>query len=88
MRMGMSVSLAAGMVALALLSPVGNAGAAPRPGAPSAEDTAQGVGAARAGRTICRRYWNGYRWRSRCFWVPGDGYWGPRPWRRPSWYQP
>ena len=34
-------------------------------------------------RYVCRRWWNGYRWRSRCFWRPGGYY---RPYR--GYYRP
>jgi hypothetical protein len=85
MRTGLTLSLAAGAVALALLAPVTGAAAAGMPGAAQLPAAAQDMGAVEQVRTVCRRYWNGYRWRQRCWWVPGPryDYWGPRPWRRP-----
>ena len=84
MRTGLSLALAAGAVALALMLPAGQAGAVTLPGASEIPTAAQDIGSVEQTRTVCRRYWNGYRWRSRCYWVPNhSGYWGPRPWRRP-----
>ena len=85
MRTVMSLSLAAGAVALTLLAPVKSADAAGLPGAAQLPAAAQDLGSVEQARTVCRRYWNGYRWRQRCWWVPGSryDYWGPRPWRRP-----
>ena len=83
MRTGLSLSLAAGAVALALLLPAGQAGAVTLPGAAGVPAAAQDIGSVEQARTVCRRYWNGYRWRSRCYWVPNGGYRGPRPYRRP-----
>jgi len=85
MRTVLSLSLAAGAVALALLAPVKGAEAAGLPGAAQLPAAAQDLGSVEQARTVCRRYWNGYRWRQRCWWVPGqrDDSWGPRPWRRP-----
>ncbi|MGN6570117.1 MAG: hypothetical protein ACTHLO_01730 [Pseudolabrys sp.] len=85
MRTGLSLSLAAVAVALALLAPVNGAEAAGMPGAAQLPAAAADIGSVEQARTVCRRYWNGYRWRQRCWWVPGDynDYWGPRPWRRP-----
>jgi hypothetical protein len=80
MRTGLSVSLAAGVVALAVLAPVGRSHAATLPGATELPVAAESIGAVADARTVCRRWWNGYRWRTRCYWVPGR-YWGPRPYR-------
>ncbi|HXD44397.1 MAG TPA: hypothetical protein VN655_04610 [Pseudolabrys sp.] len=81
MRTGWSLSLAAGAVVLALLL-TDRAGAVTMPGAAQLPEAAHDIGAVEQARTICRRWWNGYRWRTRCYWVPGHGYWAPRPWRR------
>ena len=81
MTRGWLLSLA-GAAALALLSSRA-AGAVALPGASELPAATQGIGTLEPVRTICRRYWNGYRWRTRCWWVPDrDGYWAPRPWRR------
>jgi predicted secreted protein len=85
MRTGLSLSLAAGAIALALLAPVKSADAAGLPGAAQLPAAAQDLGSVEQARTVCHRYWNGHRWRQRCSWVAGPryDYWGPRPWRRP-----
>ena len=84
MRTGLSLSLAAGALALALLAPVRNAHGASLAGAAQLPAAAQDLGAGAQSRTVCRRDWTGYRWRQRCWWAPGEryDYWGPRPWRR------
>ena len=91
MRTGFVTSLAGGALALALLASGGSATAATLPGASQTPAAAQDIGSVEQTRTVCRRYWNGYRWRSRCWYVPDHryDYWGPRPWRRPPppyWY--
>jgi len=85
MRTGLVLSLAAGAVALALL-PAGGAGAAPVSGAANVPMAAQDLGSVERARTVCRRYWNGHRWRQRCWWVPSHGYYGPGPYHRHHYY--
>jgi hypothetical protein len=82
MRTGLTLSLAAGAVALALLLPAAQASAAPVSGASNLPAATQGMGSVEQARTVCRRYWNGYRWRQRCWWVPNYGYYGPGPYYR------
>jgi predicted secreted protein len=83
MRTGLSLSLAAGAVALALLAPVKGADAASLPGASQLPAAAQDIGSVEQARNVCRRYFDGYRWRQRCWWAPGPRYdhWGSRRWR-------
>jgi hypothetical protein len=87
MRTGLSLSIAAGAVALALLTPVAGAGAVTLPGASGVPAAAQDIGAVEQARTVCRRYWTGHRWRTRCWWAPGYHYWGPRPYYRHRYYR-
>jgi hypothetical protein len=78
MRTGLTLSLAAGALALAVLLPAGWAGAAPVAGASNVPAAAQDLGSVEQARTVCRRYWNGHRWRQNCWWVPNHGYYyGP-----------
>jgi len=86
MRTGLSLSLAAGAVALALLAPVANADAASLPGAAQLPAAAADIGSLEQARTVCRRYWNGYRWRQRCWHVPNTHYYGPGPYYRRHYY--
>jgi hypothetical protein len=87
MRTGLSLSLAASLVAAALLLPAGHAGAVSLPGAAQVPEAAQDISSVEQARTVCRRWWNGYRWRQRCWWVAPYGYYGPRPHhRRPGYY--
>ena len=82
MRTGLTLSLAAGALALALVMPTGGAGAAPVSGASNVPAAAQDLGSVEQARTVCRRWWNGYRWRQRCWYVPNHGYYGPGPYYR------
>lgn len=87
MRTKTTLAFAAGAVALALLLPAGGAGAAPVSGASNVPAAAQDLGSVEQARTVCRRSWNGHRWRQRCWWVPNHGYYGPGPYhRRPHRY--
>lgn len=78
-----TLSLAVGAVAAALLmsAPAANALTLPAPaglaGAGEAANPIEQV------RTVCRSYWNGYRWRQRCYRTyPHYGYrYGYRPYR-------
>jgi len=79
MRTGLTLSLAAGAVALALLLPAGGAGAAPVSGASNVPVAAQDLGSVEQARTVCRRWWNGHRWVQRCAWVGPHRYYGPGP---------
>ena len=40
-------------------------------------------------RVVCERYWDGYRVRTRCYWVPRERLYPPypiyRPWRYRYW---
>jgi hypothetical protein len=85
MRTALSIVLGAGALAVTLLLPAGQAGAVTLPGSGNVPAAAQDIGSVEQARTVCRRYWNGHRWRTRCWYVPGSRYeyWGPRPWRRP-----
>ena len=76
------LSLSAVAIGTVLLLPTETAHAATLPGASELPAAAQDIGSVEQARTVCRRWWNGYRWRTRCYWVPGHGYWAPRPWRR------
>lgn len=86
MRTGLAMSLAAGMVAAVLLMPSAPAGAVTMPGAAQIPEAAQDIGSVEQVRTVCRRWWNGYRWRQRCWRVAPYGYYGPRPYYRPYGY--
>ena len=79
MRTGLTLSFAAGAVALALLLPAGGAGAAPVSGASNVPAAAQDLGSVEQARTVCRRWWNGHRWVQRCTWVVPHRYYGPGP---------
>jgi hypothetical protein len=77
MRIPTMMSLAAGALAVALLLPAPRAEAMTLPLPSGIAEAAQDLDAVDQVRTVCRRYWNGYRWRTRCYWVPDR-----RPYRR------
>ena len=79
MRTGLTLSLAAGAIALAMLLPAGGAGAAPVSGASNVPAAAQDLGSVEQARTVYRRWWNGHRWVQRCAWVGPHRYYGPGP---------
>lgn len=79
MRTARMITLAAGAIALALLLPAKPADAMTLPAPSGLATAAQGTNAVEQVRTVCRRYWNGYRWRSRCWWVGPGRYYGPGP---------
>ena len=82
MRTGLVLSLAAGAVALALVLPTGQSNAAPASGASNLPTATQDFGDVEQARTVCRRWWNGYRWRQNCWWVGPPRYYGPGPYYR------
>lgn len=85
MRTTTMMSLAAGAIAVALLLPAMPASAMTLALPSGIAEAAQDVDAHEQVRTVCRRYWNGYRWRTRCYWVPSRRYYRPyryRYWRR------
>lgn len=84
MRRTTMMSLAAGAIAVALLAPAQRAQAIPLSGPSGIVAAAQDIDSLEQARTVCRRYWNGRRWRTRCYWVP-DRYRPYRSYRYRGW---
>lgn len=80
MRTKTIFALAAGAIALTLMLPTPRSQAMTLPAPAGIAQATEGTSAVQEVRYVCRRYWNGYRWRSRCWWVgPRPHYY--RPWR-------
>jgi hypothetical protein len=80
-----TLSLAVGAVAATLLfaAPAANAMTLPAPA--GLADVGKAANPVEQVRLVCRNYWNGFRWRERCYRTgPYFGYY--RPYRRYGYY--